>query len=395
MESSSSLRTTAISAGAVAIVLFCVFALGSPVEPVDSNVYHEGAQALINGTPLYHFAPGHLLFTYPPFAALILSWMAPMTEHGAWLVMTALSCATVTLSCQRALRLGLLPTAPIGKARRVAFHLPCWTIALVILNPFWETIAKGQINIILMAVCLLGLTTDRRFWGGFAIGLCGGCKLTPLALGLPALRRHDWAHLAGMATGFLASIAIGWLLLPGTSQEYWTDLMWDTGRVGGLDYPANASVNGVLWRHCPTTVRSALWILLGLAVIVAGWLLLPRHLDEARRSDDLVTTVAVSASVMLLISPVSWNHHWVWLPFIAVWAARVLPRRPSIVVTCLAAPVALAGPLYLARIIALPLGYDPLSPAVAWTGDILPVLALVVLVGALVTRRSSAQSSYL
>ena len=77
--------------------------------------------------------------------------------------------------------------------------------------------------------------------------------------------------------------------------------MWDTGRVGGLDYPANASVNGVLWRHCPTTVRSALWVLLGLAVIVAGWLLLPRHLDEARRSDDLVTTVAVSASVMLLI----------------------------------------------------------------------------------------------
>ena len=98
---------------------------------------------------------------------------------------------------------------------------------------------------------------------------------------------------------------------------------------------------------------------------------------------------------MLLISPVSWNHHWVWLPFIAVWAARVLPRRPSIVVTCLAAPVALAGPLYLARIIALPLGYDPLSPAVAWTGDILPVLALVVLVGALVTRHSSTQSSYL
>ena len=60
MESSSSLRTTAISAGAVAIVLFCVFALGSPVEPVDSNVYHEGAQALINGTPLYHLSLIHI-----------------------------------------------------------------------------------------------------------------------------------------------------------------------------------------------------------------------------------------------------------------------------------------------------------------------------------------------
>ena len=98
---------------------------------------------------------------------------------------------------------------------------------------------------------------------------------------------------------------------------------------------------------------------------------------------------------MLLISPVSWNHHWVWLPFIAVWAARVLPRRLSIVVTCLAAPVVLAGPLYLAHVIALLLGCDPLSPAVAWTGDILPVLALVVLVGALATRYSSTQSSYL
>ena len=83
MESSSSLRTTAISAGAVIIVLFCVFALGSPVEPVDSNVYHEGAQAVINGTPLYHSAPGHLLFTYPPFAALILSWICLLYTSDA------------------------------------------------------------------------------------------------------------------------------------------------------------------------------------------------------------------------------------------------------------------------------------------------------------------------
>ena len=53
------------------------------------------------------------------------------------------------------------------------------------------------------------------------IGIAGGIKLTPLAFGLILLMRKDWRGVASVAGGFVGTIALGFLAVPGEAAYYW------------------------------------------------------------------------------------------------------------------------------------------------------------------------------
>ena len=144
------------------------------------------------------------------------------------------------------------------------------------------------------------------------------------------------AALVAVAT-FGGSVLVGWALLPSQSHRYWLDwLFMDSKRVGGVGYVGNQSLRAFISRTFGNgSLAGALWFMLALGIGVAG-LALARRAWAA--GDDVFGTI-LCALTALLISPVSWSHHWVWIvPALALligWAVRDRNRSYWFVVAAL------------------------------------------------------------
>jgi alpha-1,2-mannosyltransferase len=85
--------------------------------------------------------------------------------------------------------------------------------------------------------------------------------------------------------------------------------VFDTSRIGLHDFSSNQSISGVLFRaHLNGTVENLTWLaccaVIGLVAITA--------LFKVAGQGKPVTMLALAACTELLVSPVSWSHHWVW-----------------------------------------------------------------------------------
>ncbi len=121
--------------------------------------------------------------------------------------------------------------------------------------------------------------------------------------------------------------------MPGASA-YWGERLVDPTRVGPPSLAHNQSVSGVLTRLLDAPPSTLLWMAvagpLAIATVILGAALW--------RKGDQVLGTCLGALAMLLASPVSWSHHWVWaLPIAlvlwprsrvaaAAWAAVFVAR---------------------------------------------------------------------
>ncbi len=286
---------------------------------LDLTVYRFGGRTVVDGLPLYAGAEPHsgLLFTYPPFAGLVMALLAvpPLwLAAGAW---TATSVAALAVT---------LRSFGLGRA----WLVPA-TIGMLALDPVRETLLFGQVNLVLMALISYDLLVLRGRWSGFLVGVAAGVKLTPLifvALLVLVGRRADALRAV---SSFTATVLVGVVLLPGDAADYWTRALWDAGRVGGIEYIRNQSLNGMLTRllhHEPATL---LW--LGVAA-PAGAALLGLATLWWRRGDRQVG-VLLAAGAMLLCSPISWDHHFVWAAPLLLVLWRRTPRTLLLAVVAL------------------------------------------------------------
>jgi alpha-1,2-mannosyltransferase len=142
----------------------------------------------------------------------------------------------------------------------------------------------------------------------------------------------QWRALAHASAAFLGTMLIGFLLAPRTALDYWTHMVSDTARIGGLAYSGNQSWNGFLIRATGDLAGGGrLWQVFVLLTIVGGlWLTRVLWL----RGEQLAS-VSVCALIGLLCSPVSWSHHWVWcLPLgISLLTATKVGRRYPVAVS--------------------------------------------------------------
>jgi len=133
--------------------------------------------------------------------------------------------------------------------------------------------------------------------------------------------------LRSMAAAVAVTI-VGFLLLPGPSADYWFDrLFLDASRVGGVEYVGNQSLNGLATRLTGVGVRESL-----LGVVVVGFVAVA-GLASARylhRRGEVILAIVAMAATGLLISPISWSHHWVWIiPALVVLVDAIFQRRPG------------------------------------------------------------------
>lgn len=148
---------------------------------------------------------------------------------------------------------------------------------------------------------------DTSRWKGVAIGLAAGIKLTPAIFAVYLLLTRRYRAAATAAAVFAGTVAAGSAVLPASSGWYWAGEFASPGRISPVDDPANQSLLGVLSRTLHTADVLPLWLPLAAAVAATGLALAA----AAGRRGDEAPGFSLCAVTGLLVSPISWTHHWV------------------------------------------------------------------------------------
>ncbi len=288
----------------------------------DLRVYRAGGTAAWDGgRDLYELSVGaaRLPFTYTPSAALAFGPLAWMPLGAAETLGVAATLALLYLAAHLSWGLAGLTTP---RTRRAASAVTA--AALLWTEPVQETLRFGHINLIIMCLVLSDFSRpagDRRIGAG--IGIAAGIKLTPAFFGLYLLATGR-VRAAFTALGtFAATVAVGLVCLPDASRRYWGEpLFLDTSRVGSLAWPGNQSLRGALARvlhdpHPPVAAGLPLTAAVPLVGIATAAVLRRRAISSAgdprARGQAELGGVCVTALTALLIAPISWSHHWVWI----------------------------------------------------------------------------------
>ena len=323
----------------VAPVVACLCLLLIPLfaghPPLDLRVYLAGARAVVRGQPLYGSAvkvQGYG-FTYPPFAAAMFAPLAALALPVAIAVMaaTSLCCLAYVVHVVRHSGRAFRASATRGT--------PVILACLILLSePIRLTIWNGQVNLWLLALILTDVRTPAtKPWRGIAVGLAAAIKLTPLIFVFGFAAARDWRAARTTLVTFTAASLLAAVISPSDSRAYWTHDIFNSANLGDTSRLGNQSLFGVAERFTSNGhVARLVWLVMSL-IAVGVYLLVVRALRGADVESTLLQWCA-TAVLGLLISPVSWTHHWVWwLPLAwAIWTQLPRIRRaalPILVVT--------------------------------------------------------------
>jgi Glycosyltransferase family 87 len=297
--------------GVLGLELAVVVVFAATYNALDFRIYMWGGHAVLHDSRMYlALAYGHW-FTYSPFAAMVFVPVAALPLAVARVLWDLVSVAALAWSCVLILKLAGRPPSRLMVAGVVA--------AAMALDPVWETLFLGQVNLILLALILTDIWLVSRGSSGLAVGagvgLAAAIKLTPaIFIVFFLLAGRTRAAVVAAATFVLCGLA-GFAVAPHASTLYWEHLSHDTSRVGA-PYISNQSPYAAAIRIAGGQGHIGWWwIGVSLAFAVAG---LAVATVLVRRGDWLAAA-AVTGTTGLLVSPISWAHHWVWvLPALAL-----------------------------------------------------------------------------
>jgi alpha-1,2-mannosyltransferase len=313
------------------------------VDPVDLQVYRDGGLIVRHlnfyhphrTSPLYDW-PGFegLPFTYPPFAALVFTVLTIPRYWTLWQIAIGVNIAALLATIWMTLgglgyRRGL---ARLGATLLFAGAL-FWT------EPVQRTLFLGQIELVLMALVIWDqVQPDRRWWKGAGIGVAAGIKLVPGIFILYLLLTRRFRQAAVASGVFAATVLLGFGLLPRDSHKFWLGgLFAKGGRTGFVGWEGNQSLRAIITRLTGSVAGAQpLWLVVASLTLVAG-LICAAVLDRAGHRMVGLLTCALTG---LLASPISWDHHWVWIIPGTVVAVVYAVRARSAVVRWAAAGLA-------------------------------------------------------
>ena len=326
----------------------------------DVYVYWYALNNWFNGNSLYDWyaLPDYKMypFTYPPFGAWSLSpltWFDYETAARLMIMAIALQTAVIVALIGRSL----------GWSWGSAFAIAPWA-AIVIeqcLEPFNQSVGFAQVNTAMMALVMIDVAAPDSWKGrGVASGLAAVIKLTPAIAILIFLLRRQWRSAITMVATSLTVTLLSWIISPSESARFFFDAMWDPQRAGDAYYTSNQNLKGFVARALPENAWSVAWaIAVVLALVAVVWLCLriqaaATSVVTSRSASDAVTsgllntaapaapagdaaepaasdavattpaapvlpenlatllTAAVIMTLGLLVSPITWSHHWVW-----------------------------------------------------------------------------------
>ena len=323
-----------------ALTVYAALRRPADVRLSDLAVYLGAVEGLADGASLYDFIRGNAPFTYPPFAGVLFTPLSSLPTLPLQIGWSLATIATVLGLGALALRAHRRPPGS-----RHAVHTAAFALALMLSAPVSSDVKYGQVSLFLAALIAVDLLALRRTpWHGALIGLTAAVKLTPLIF-IPLLwwAGRRTAAAVGAAT-FTGCGAIAAILLPGDSWRFWTTEVFHVSRLGYITSVGNQSLNGALMRFgVPATPRSLLVLTIGGAVAAVA---LHRAVRLAKTGDWLSAMTLVGAASVVL-SPVSWTHHQIWLVLAALLPVRgpawIRPAWTTLVLAVMVLPVTALG----------------------------------------------------
>ena len=316
----------AVFAAAGLIGYLVVRTLAHPTM-IDMVVYRAEGQAVLHGRDLYgagvqvDTAGGNRLpATYPPFAALLFAAISWIPVGALKVLVTVANVALLAVVVHLAARLVGDRIDRPTVAERWALLAAIAALGLWF-EPVWTTLRYGQINLVLCALILFDLTrpATSKWPRGLGIGLATGIKLTPGIFILWFLLSGKRRETITSALSAVGTMAVGLVLLPHASVDFWLHKVFETDKVGKTYITDNQSLSGMLARATHIDDPKALWAVAAVVVLAAGLWTAARN---SKRGDDAVGALTCAVTG-LLISPISWSHHWVWaVPVAMLFAVR-------------------------------------------------------------------------
>ncbi len=289
---------------------------------VDLHVYVGGADTLETPGALYDYVYAEqtpdfpLPFTYPPFAAVVF-YPLSLLPFGLVAFIWQLGIFAALYGVVR-ISLNLLGCTDTRPAM-------AWTAVGIWTEPLRSTFDYGQINVVLVLAVLWAVQSSRWWLSGLLVGLAAGVKLTPAVAGLYFVGVRRWGVAVFSAVVFAATIGVSALVVGEQARYYFTDLLGDASRVGPIGTSFNQSWRGAISRIVGHDAGYGPAVLLALALTavlaVLAW--------RAVGTRDRLGGILIVQLFGLLLSPISWTHHWVWLIPLMIWLLHG-PLRDSL-----------------------------------------------------------------
>ncbi|WP_086863430.1 glycosyltransferase 87 family protein, partial [Amycolatopsis lexingtonensis] len=355
----------------------------------DFRVYVAAGQALRDGAPLYEPGVAHLptiagTLKYPPFAAEVF---LPMTVVPKLLLpLTAVLVNLFSLLVVVWVALGRQGYA--ADHGRVAATAALTALALP-MQPVLLNFTVGQVNLVLLMLVLVDLTGRDRWWTGAGVGLAAGIKLMPVIFVVYLLVARRFRAAAVAVGAFGLTVLAGFAAVPGEAAKFWAANLADPSRVtGSSDAMAseNQSIRGAMARLLGIAdVPGVIWIPVAAVVALAAlWIAVRAH-----RAGRELLAVSVVGVLMVLATPWTWTHYWVWfVPFFVMAACGALRARSWWPAAILTATYLLLFPwqvgtgrndIPLVGLVVLPQNHPPLAQAAAHTLYVALAFALLLL----------------
>jgi len=304
-------------AASVAARLGWTYLVPNGANFVDLHVYLGGAQALNHPGTLYSYTYADqtpdfpLPFTYPPFAAVV------------FYPLTLLPFGVVALGWQLGIMGALFGVVRVSQ-RLLGItdglrNAMLWTAVSIWLEPLRSTFDYGQVNVLLVFMVLCAVYSSRWWLSGLLLGLAAGVKLTPAVGGLYFVGVRRWATAAFSAAVFAATVGLSWAVIGDQARYYFTDLVGDAGRVGPIGTSFNQSWRGGISRILGHDAGYSPAVLVAIALSALVTWLAWQALSTASGAPDRLGLIVVVQLFGLLLSPISWTHHWVWLVPLMIW----------------------------------------------------------------------------
>lgn len=286
------------------------YAHGMVKWPTDVDVYRLGADTFLHGRSIYTELPvslvgGPLPYTYPPFSALLFTPLAVIPPHIGYPLLTAATCLAL-IPIVLAYRKSSPQLAGLLAKPWMVLAACC---ALVVAHPVENTIFWGQINVLLMMMVAVDVLWPNARWPrGLLIGIAAAVKLTPAGFVLIFLLRKDFRAVVTSIVSFLVMTAIAFVLMPHDSLLYWTDRVF---HATGMNIGPIHANEAVISSYVKLGLSGHTLVIVGglsvIAVAAMTWLGTARALTDG----DQALALGVTATGVLLLSPISWSHHWV------------------------------------------------------------------------------------
>lgn len=293
----------------------------------DTAIYYGALQHWLSSGDLYNwtapFSPDYG-FTYPPFAAYLLLPLALFSSSSAATVfMMFLNIfAGAALIALTLYALGL-------KNFKTALALGLWVSPVFfIFEPYYRNFFFTQVGIILAIVVLLDVTVLKGSkYEGIATAVAASFKVIPAIFILYFIASRRWRPLLTFVATGAGIFLLTLIITPRITLEYFGEKLFETNRVGGINRSDNYSISAFVARLSGNEHSG--WILvltlLALALAVVSVMTARTELMQLQAFIGI-------AFLGLMVSPISWNHHWTYeVPavIVMVYAFVTLPTQAN------------------------------------------------------------------